>query len=357
MRSSLFAVLFALFVGCLFVACDTDMEVDDGAVEGQVDDLGGGEENNTDDTETDGTETGGTEDDDGEPQKSEYDDYRLIFTADELKFPGKKGFGGTNYDRLSKVRVYWAYNWNDNLEPVPDEYEYVPMRWSASAVMGDNIMERLFRFLDAGTMKRLLGFNEPDSSSQANMAVSTAISAWNQLQTLRIPLASPGVTDNAAGREWLYDFMTEVIDGGYRVDYIAIHCYSCVTSLSSLKSNLNRTQYVYYKDEEGRVTRESDGNGPDGNPRTRIPIVLTEFASTNWSASNVPDVDDVISFLASAMDWMEGDDLIAGYAWFSFGINSGGGAASAMFDDDGNLTELGEMYRDRYANEEFPLLD
>ncbi len=46
----------------------------------------------------------------------------------------------------------------------------------------------------------LLGFNEPDMSSQSNMTVSDALRLWPRLMATGMRLGSPAVAANAATR-------------------------------------------------------------------------------------------------------------------------------------------------------------
>jgi len=49
--------------------------------------------------------------------------------------------------------------------------------------------------------------------------------------------------------------------------------------------------------------------------------------------------------MKDVLPWMESQNWIAGYAWFSFGVNEAVGTSSALFDLKGNLTVLGQFYK------------
>jgi hypothetical protein len=49
--------------------------------------------------------------------------------------------------------------------------------------------------------------------------------------------------------------------------------------------------------------------------------------------------------MKDVLPWMESQNWIAGYAWFSFGIDEAVGSSSALFDHEGNLTDLGRFYQ------------
>ena len=49
--------------------------------------------------------------------------------------------------------------------------------------------------------------------------------------------------------------------------------------------------------------------------------------------------------MKDVLQWMESQNWIAGYAWFSFGANEAAGTSSAFFDLKGNLTTPGRSYQ------------
>ena len=49
--------------------------------------------------------------------------------------------------------------------------------------------------------------------------------------------------------------------------------------------------------------------------------------------------------MKEVLPWMEKQNWIAGYAWFSFGIEEAVGTSSTLFDKEGNLTTLGRFYQ------------
>jgi hypothetical protein len=79
------------------------------------------------------------------------------------------------------------------------------------------------------------------------------------------------------------------------------------------------------------------------------PLLITEFALADWGAKNPGENSitqkDVLAFMQNVLPWMEQQNWIAGYAWFSFEIDDPNGCSSALFDDDGNLTASGQFYQ------------
>ena len=81
----------------------------------------------------------------------------------------------------------------------------------------------------------------------------------------------------------------------------------------------------------------------------RRPLLVSEFAVADWGAKSIEEnshsKESVLKFMKDVLPWMEKQNWIAGYAWFSFGINEAVGTSSTLFDRDGNLTTLGRFYQ------------
>lgn len=261
----------------------------------------------------------------------------LTFTPEELRLPGKKGacftlkVGDANYEqninRVKQLNPYWNYSWNYNYAPdQPDYIEFIPMTWSKFTP--ELFYEAVMPLVESGHIKRALGFNEPDQTGQANMTVEEALELWPALQNLKIPLGSPAPA-NGRG-EWLEQFMQGIEERGYRVDYICIHVYAG-PNVSGLKNYVNDVYNKYKK-----------------------PILITEFAAADWNASTPSDnkwtEEQVLNYMKDALDYLESDDRVLGYAWFPFSQTSGPGCRSALYNQDGTLTKLGEYYA-AYPNE------
>jgi hypothetical protein len=125
----------------------------------------------------------------------------------------------------------------------------------------------------------------------------------------------------------MVDFMKEVDERGYRVDYIGVHWYGG-TNAESFKKKM-KTIYEKYG---------------------KRPLLITEFAPADWKTGG--DISKhhlkpaaVLEFMQDVLPWMEQQDWIAGYAWFPFSIDSPEGTSSALLDRDGNLTACGRYYK------------
>jgi len=267
--------------------------------------------------------------------------------------PGKKGAcftlreagakkGGTVSENMPKVKalnVSWNYSWGTRLAPEqPKDIEFIPMSW------GGSNKERLKTYLQknvvpeiiSGNVHRFLAFNEPDKKEQANMPYMKAIELWPVLEKLNVPLCSPscanpeGIKDastQGVPGTWMKDFMDEAEKRKLRVDYVGAHWYGG-SSAKHFKAKMRRIYEKY----------------------GRRPLLITEFAPADWKTKG--DIKKhrltpakVLSFMKDVLPWMEKQDWIYGYAWFSFKHSAPQGASSSLFDDDGKLTACGRYYR------------
>lgn len=225
--------------------------------------------------------------------------------------------------------VSWWYNWYHQPEQavasVYSNYslDYVPMAWN-----GSFNKEAMRAFLSTHPdVKYLLGWNEPNFTTQANMTPSEAAAQWHHLEELadefNLKLVSPAVNycDQCVSEDGMtYTDPVKYLDAffeaceGCRVDYIAIHSYM---------GNASALQWFV-----GLFKKYNK------------PIWLTEFA--NWE--NNPTLQDQKSFMVGAVDYLENDEDVFRYAWFT-GRHSGAPFIGLLnTSQSGVLTELGEIY-------------
>ena len=171
--------------------------------------------------------------------------------------------------------------------------------------------------------KYLLGFNEPNFKSQANLTPAQAASMWPNLEKIAadkgLELVSPavnwcgdcvdGVTNDPV--DWLDKFFAAC--AGCKVDYIAIHSYA--PGSAALSNYLDKFR-KYNK-----------------------PLWITEFAP--WDPPK-PDFDGVVSYMKEAIPILENDPLVFRYSWFAtrVGINPD----ISLLGANGTLTKLGQLY-------------
>jgi len=223
--------------------------------------------------------------------------------------------------RVSALNVYWHYSWGVETNIAePDSVRFVPMIWGKWSL--EKNLLKVDSLAKIGKVTQLLGFNEPDGKEQANLTVEESLSYWPKLMNLNIPLGSPACihADNA----WMKGFMAQVEEKGYRVDFICVHWYGGANA-QSLTDHLKSIHDLYNR-----------------------PIWLTEFAPADWSATS-PSTSKVtkakaLAFMQQILPALEKLDYVHRYSWFSASQESAALGNSALFDNAGKLTPLGEYY-------------
>jgi hypothetical protein len=177
-------------------------------------------------------------------------------------------------------------------------------------------------FVSSG-YKYVLGFNEPDNSTQSNIPVATAISLWPAFNNPDILIGSPATQGNSTGLTWIQDFMTQVnadTTGTLRVDFIATHWYGWNAGSCDPAAN----------------TLESWIAGIEGIPGNR-PIWLTEWGCGNDSNTSAATVE---AFYAGALAMFAKHPRLVRYAWYQWITYN------ELFNvDAGTLTTLGMAYQ------------
>ena len=222
----------------------------------------------------------------------------------------------------SSPGVWWWYNWSNKSAAPPAGIEFAPMIWGSASVAGP---------IPAGA-KYLLGFNEPNFKSQANLTPQQAAADWPQVEALAkatsIPIVSPAVNfcgsaSNSSGCSdpsvtdpytYLKDFLAACT--GCEVDAVAVHWYNC--DLPSLQG------YI-----------EGNTSGLQGFVQFGKPIWLTEF-----SCDSTHSVADQKAYMQAAVPWLESNAHIFRYSWFSASPIPN----ALLQNSDGTLTDLGTTY-------------
>jgi hypothetical protein len=223
----------------------------------------------------------------------------------------------------SSPGITWWYNWSNQGSSGTTGIEYVPMIWGSAS---------LNAAIPAGS-HYLLGFNEPNFKSQADLTSQQAATDWPTLETTAngIPLVSPGVnycgsstdssqcTDPAVTDPYTYlkDFFGDC--SGCEVDYVAAHWYNC--DLPSLQAYL-----------EGNLDA---GGGLQGFVQFKKPIWLTEF-----SCDGSHSVADQKAYMQAAIPYLENNPNVFRYSWFSATPIPN----AELMNSDGSLTDLGTTY-------------
>jgi hypothetical protein len=231
-----------------------------------------------------------------------------------------------NVPILQSLRPYWNYGWSAIRSTIqPDDIEWVPMIWGGNNV--NAVRQRIDFYvvphIQSGKVKRILGFNEPDAPSQANMTVQRALEIWPTLEYTNVSVVSPSCALPAG--EWMRSFMVTATNTCKRVDWVAVHWYGSANFIS-FRNTIRNYYYMYGKK----------------------PIIITEFAVADFKTTtlegNGNTREEVLSFMKRALPWLESRSWIVGYAWFPYRINDIKGWTSALYDDYGQLTRLGQYY-------------
>jgi hypothetical protein len=221
---------------------------------------------------------------------------------------------------LSKS-VSWFYNW----QPQPSAaaaaayaqagMEFVPMVWN-----GTFNVDTLVKNIPADA-KYLLGFNEPNFTSQGNLTPQQAAQLWPQLEdvatrrNLKLVSPSPNYCSGGCNQTdpfvWFDQFFAACTN--CRVDYLAIHWYACT------KESL-----------EMHVTTAKKYNRP---------IWVTEF---DCADSGAQPVDVQRAYMKAAVTYLEMEPMVFRYAWFS--ARTTRVANVNLLGATGVLTLLGQDY-------------
>ena len=243
----------------------------------------------------------------------------------------KKGvaFGVSSIDsweyRLTTLNAKWHYSWNWELQDnYPDDVEFVPMIWGVNST-STSILSNIASLVDNGDVTHLLGFNEPDLVSQANMTVDQAVESWERIEDTGATLGSPVTA--APLNSWMIDFKTRAMDENLQVDFVAVHWYGPPNAANFI-NKINEVFDQYQK-----------------------PIWISEFAVRDPGATTIENnqysPEQVLEFMEAVLPELEEMEFVHRYAWFSTSTsnqNYAKTATSVLIDDDNQITPLGEFY-------------
>src|SRR5207248_2638754 len=117
-----------------------------------------------------------------------------------------KGVANSPCAARTALDVSWYYNWGQTeSEPCSDGRggEFVPMVWGhTGAEQTASSIKAAVQSMAMRGDANVLGFNEPDSTSQSNIAVATAIALWPAFDVPGIRLGTPATSENSNGQAW-----------------------------------------------------------------------------------------------------------------------------------------------------------
>ena len=226
--------------------------------------------------------------------------------------------------------VVWWYNWSQTPDTaVKNDYtrlgvEFVPMLWDEQFNVDSAITN-----IPAGA-RTLLGFNEPNFYSQANLSPTEAAAKWPDVERIAtargMKIASPALNYCGGGcwetDPFVYFDKFFAACPNCKVDYLAVHWYAC--TVTALKDYITKMK------------------------RYNKPIWLTEFACGDGDTA----LSNQKAYMQAAVPYLEGEAAVMKYAWFA-------GRSTAipnvsLLSTSGNLTELGTLYTSLAHNASCP---
>lgn len=216
-------------------------------------------------------------------------------------------------------QLTWWYRWNISAQGVGAGLEFVPMM--ANGGMNVDDASKAIR-TDA---KYLLGYNEPNFHSQANLTAAQAAADWPKVEAVakahNLEIVSPAVNycgDDKTGTgpcngtnpaAYLKDFFAACAN--CQVDYVAVHWYNC--DGKSLNSYLDMFKQF------GK------------------PVWLTEFACAYGGDTSVAGQE---KYMREAIPILEARTDVFRYAWFSADPIPN----ARLLNADGSPNALGKLY-------------
>lgn len=263
--------------------------------------------------------------------------------------------------KLSKLNCSWYYNWGtqafNNSVDGNNSVPHIPMMWG-----GDSVQD--IQNLNT-TANYILGFNEPDIGSQANMGFWDAVPIWNQyIKPLKLRKVSPAPAAPGGNSSWLKDFMNgndicQLEDGTWdyyywyadnpniqkihadgvdnnSVDSVCLHYYRNTIDAQGIVDAVDTLWNTYHK-----------------------PIWITEIGLfgvkgtyTDMSYELEDKRIEIQNYLNSVVTSLDAKPYVERYCWFPYDVESendidiyNGSGATAMFEyASGKYTDLGRLY-------------
>ncbi|KAJ5489430.1 hypothetical protein N7539_004320 [Penicillium diatomitis] len=214
---------------------------------------------------------------------------------------GKRGAAyndiGTVQPLSAAGTVSWAYNWAMSSwgQALPSNVEYVPMLWGAKDFGG--WFAAIETALSSGS-NYIMGFNEPDIGSQANMSPAQAAGYYQNYITPfsgKAKLISPAVsssTNQGMGLSWMNEFLNDCASCG--ISGMAIHWYG--ETADQFKSHVSNA-----------LTMAASHGISE--------VWVTEFA-LNADVGGVTNPANTAAFLADVLPWLDAQPGVSRYSYF-----------------------------------------
>lgn len=239
---------------------------------------------------------------------------------------GLKGIGHGGKDALAlkqirSLNVDWYYRWESSYYLTTNP-PFVPMIKDARRLLEQDAIGKMQAQLAETKATHLLGFNEPDHRSQANMSVDQAIKLWPQLEATGLRLGSPATVNPTS--LWLEDFMKKADQSGRRVDFMTMHVYAWPNADSFLR----------------KVTALYEKYGK--------PIWVTEYAVADWAATKANPSrysrQETEDFMRATVAGMRAMPYVERFAWKTRSATDPIMRSSALYHTNGSLTSTGRLW-------------
>ena len=239
---------------------------------------------------------------------------RFIYVT-QWRWTSKKGMAGDPGNSL--LNLQWWYNWNLDQNSSRD-FEYVPIR-------DQRYWPSMSQDWKARGACQLLGYNEPDQTAQANIAVADAIYSWPDLLGTGLRVGAPAVADS--GFSWITSFVSSADSANLRVDFVPLHYYWCY---SPSDPNGAATQmYNFLKARYDAVKR---------------PLWVTEWnQGANWTGCGDPSYAQQRASIAAMIAMLDSTPFVERYALYNWV------ETVRQVVTNGVLTGSGVSYRDEVS--------
>ncbi|KAL2428909.1 hypothetical protein ABEF95_004247 [Exophiala dermatitidis] len=251
----------------------------------------------------------------------------------------------------SSGKIQWLFNWELwKPDSLPQTLEWVPCIRTSSHIKDIDpfLTDIITKCKLQGHLApfALLGFNEPEIPSQANLDVETASTLWKDVvmparKKFGLRLGSPGMSsDVGRSKPWLDSFLAKIKiqsstndeqqaggGGTSGIDFLVLHWYGFrFVDMRLFLEDMHRTY--------------------------GLPIWLNEFACSKMGEEKTETtVDEVCDFLREALPWLDKCPWIERYAYFGHrDVGPWVGRASnflELADDSGSdwrLTQVAKLY-------------
>lgn len=289
-------------------------------------------------------------------------------------YVSKKGMalGGDMSDKISlkDLNCSWYYNWATEAfnNSIDKDVAHIPMMWGD----GDDSKESIQNLNT--TANYILGFNEPDIKSQANMFFYDAIGVWDQyIAPLNMRKISPAPASPGGTSPWLEDFMygEEICKNpfdqekwalfyNYDDNSFAQSTYKKVNGIMNDDNNLNDVDAVVLHYYQARIDLDGLKKAVkalwDSYHKpiwiTEISVFGTKGTPSDYSYEIPEKRQQMAEFVEGIVEFLDSTSYVERYCWFSYDVDSqneidgyNGSGATSMFEyATGKYTALGKLY-------------